>query len=343
MKNIGGSFSRIPLPDTCNHFLEDLTPPGGQLLHTMSGRCGIYAALLDHKKTDSRMIAYVPAYTCETVLAPYVKAGYSLVFYDIDRNMRPVFDSAVLERISVLALCGYYGFSGYDRSFVSECSRKGICILLDATHSIFSADGIDPHCDYAAGSFRKWLGVPCGGFVIKRKGAFGISLLPPEEQHVKWRKEWMDSSSEEKDTLFWKSEMTLRQTFDAFASDPESIDIIRRYPTDRLCSRRRNNYRYLLEHLTPSDMWEPVFPVLPEGVVPSHFTLYARDREALRLTLQRAGIRSTVYWPVGPFTDLSACPGARYIYDHVCSLPCDQRYEEEEMQEICRVLNVFVS
>ena len=144
----------------------------------MSGRCGIYRCLLDLAQRDTRKVAYVPMYTCETVLAPFLKAGYQLRFYEVDRQLHSVFDPAVLDEISVLSLCGYYGFSNYDHDFVRRCKDRGVTIFEDATHSILSADGIDPLCDYVAGSFRKWMGVPCGGFAIKYGDNVYSSELP---------------------------------------------------------------------------------------------------------------------------------------------------------------------
>ena len=89
------------------------------------------------------------------VLAPFLKAGYELLFYDVSRDLTPIFDERVLDRISVVNLCGYYGFCSYDREFIRKCSERGISIVEDTTHSIFSADGVDPHCDYVVGSMRK--------------------------------------------------------------------------------------------------------------------------------------------------------------------------------------------
>lgn len=353
MKKIGGSFPYINLSSEENQYLKNLTPQCGDLKYFMSGRCGIYYALTDHKMTTDRHVAYVPLYTCETVLAPFEKAGYELLFYDFDKDMTPRFDPAVLDKISIISICGYYGFSNYDREFVAECSRRGIAVIEDTTHSIFSADGVDPHCDYIAGSFRKWLGVPCGGFAIKTKGKFHAPVLPPLEEHVQWRKELFDLKSNtipdtleaqaqltaQCDDLFWKSEMKLRQVFDSFQSDEDSIKIMEYYPVKELQKKRRENYQYLLDHLTPTSSWSIVFPHLPEGTVPSHMTLYAANRDSFRETLLAHGISCTTYWPVGPLVSVDDYPETRYIYDHVCSIPCDQRYGAAEMQIICDVLN----
>ena len=119
MKVIGGMFP-LEKPGTGdNGYLASL---GGDAELFMSGRCALYACLEDIGGGSAGKTAYVPSYTCETVLAPYEKAGYRLRFYDIDpENMRPVFREGDLEGVSVMGLCGYYGFIRYDGSFPGVC------------------------------------------------------------------------------------------------------------------------------------------------------------------------------------------------------------------------------
>ena len=155
LKPLGGYFETEELVPEENRFFDQLTPEGGDLRFLMSGRCGILCALEDWKTGDSKRVAYVPSYTCGTVLAPYVKAGFRLKFYEVDRSMTPVWEDQALGEISVLNLCGYYGFSRYDRAFVQKCREQGICILEDSTHSVLSLDGISPDADYITGSLRK--------------------------------------------------------------------------------------------------------------------------------------------------------------------------------------------
>ena len=158
MREIGGYFPYIEEPDNKNHYLDGLCPPEGDLRFLMSGRCANYLALEDFKKQQPHPVAYVPLYTCETVIDPFVKAGYELIFYDFTKDMIPIFDESVLDKIHLISICGYYGFSGYDREFLKKCEERGICIIEDTTHSIFSADGIYEGCTYVVGSMRKWLG-----------------------------------------------------------------------------------------------------------------------------------------------------------------------------------------
>lgn len=349
MNTIGGFFCYDNAAEPEYNFFDTIRPKNGDLQFTMSGRCAIYYALNDLKQTDKRRVAYVPAYTCETVLAPFKKAGYRLIFYGISRDMTPIFDEKVLDEISVLSLCGYYGFCNYNREFVQKCAAKGIAVIEDTTHSIFSADGIDPYATYVVGSLRKWIGVLSGGFAIKTAGRFQPALLNADDLHLSLRrnaihlKQKADPDDTEKiklaNDLFWDAELMLRDIFDAHQSDEESLQIMQTFDYQRLINKRRSNYRYLLEHVKPSSEYTIVFPVLTQAAVPSHFTIYINRREQAQEYLKSLGIHSTAYWPKDPDINLEHLPETAYIYEHVLSLPCDQRYGEEEMERICQALN----
>lgn len=351
MKQIGGFFTYEPLLNAENRFWEKPELSGGDLKFFMSGRCANYYALEDILLTDTRRKAYVPVYTCETVLAPFIKAGYELLFYDVAKDLTPVFDEKVLETISVINLCGYYGFCSYDRDFIKKCSERGITIIEDTTHSIFSADGIDPYSDYVVGSLRKWIGVPAGGFAFKKKGAFTLPVRQPDKSHLSLR----CSSMEEKQKLlsagnghpdskameklngtFWDAEMMLRNIFDSYGSDEESEKILRRYDFEKLKKQRRSNYRYLLEHMPAHPQLTVIFLKLPEVTVPSHYTVYAKDRDMVQNYMSEHGIKTTAYWPKGPMVNTDGHGDADYIYKHILSFPCDQRYKDEDMEYICR-------
>lgn len=349
MKMIGGFFP-LEYKLSQDNFFDSVCHENWDLQFTMSGRCAIYHALNDLKKTDTRRVAYLPAYTCETVVAPYKKAGYQLYFYDVSRDMTPVFDERMLDRISVLSLCGYYGFCNYDRIFVKTCRSLGIAVIEDVTHSVFSADGMDGSCNYIVGSLRKWFGIAGGGFAIKTTGRFDSPLLPSHSTHLLLRDVSMSlkadalrNGSKElmamADQAFWDAEMMLRDEFDAFESETASSNLMIRFDYRDLAHKRRQNYQYLLDMVRTDRSFTIVFPELKEGIVPSHFTIYHPDRDRIKQQLQQESIQATVYWPVNGDVDLTRYPQAAYIYDHVLSLPCDQRYGKTAMKRIAAALN----
>lgn len=348
MEMTGGFYPCEDAGTKNTHFFDNICPPQGHLLYFMSGRCANYHALQDILITDKKRKAYVPAYTCETVLAPFRKSGYELVFYEVTRDMVPVFKESVLDQISVINLCGYYGFCHYDRSFIKKCSERGITILQDTTHSIFSADGIVPLCDYIVGSLRKWMGVFSGGFAIKTNGRFSSDLLKENSLHLSLRERAMELRKTDPDDekkmeaayqMFWDAEMMLREIFDSYASDQRSVSIIETYDYETLKRKRRENYRYLTEHLKPGNGLKAVFPRLTADAVPSHFSFYTEKRKDIQDYLKENRILSSVYWPKEPGLNLEGFPEAAYIYDHILSIPCDQRYDTSHMAYICDVIN----
>ena len=135
---------------------------------------------------------------------------------------------------------------------------------------------------------------------------------------------------------FWDAEMMLRRIFDSYGSDRDSEYIMRHYDFEQLKQRRRANYQYLLDHMPEHPQLTVIFPVLKKGTVPSHFTVYAEDRDMVQSYLAGRGIKTTTYWPQGPMVDTEGHDDAAYIYSHVLSFTCDQRYETEDMEYICR-------
>lgn len=136
--------------------------------------------------------------------------------------------------------------------------------------------------------------------------------------------------------------MRLRQIFDSYAGDENSEYILRHADFDSICHARRENYAALLNALTaPLHGIQPVFPELPEASVPSHFCLYAEKRDELQQYLADHQIRSTVYWPIGPLVHPQPESSVQYIYDHIVSLPCDQRFSSSDMQYVAQVLRDY--
>ena len=340
---IGGMFCLEQEPSGTQKFLENI---GTEMRWYMSGRCALYDCLLDLRSTDTKKLAYVPAYTCETVLSSYEKAGYALRFYDIDRNrLTPLFRTEDLSTVSVLAVCGYYGFSSYDSDFVRECKQTGIRVIQDTTHSVFSIDGHCPDADYYAASFRKWMGVACGGVAIKKEGRFSTSPpKAPDPRHLEGRYLAMEHRAQELKTndgtfdqkaseVFWETELRLREMFDTFGSDDTSKAILTQYDPLPLFEKRRNNYRTLLENLKESKQCQAVFSTLDESSCPSHFSFYSEDREKTMRQLEENNIKSTVYWPIPPqIKHLERFPQAEWVYGHIVSVQMDQRYSEQDMQ-----------
>lgn len=342
MANLGGMFTLEKL-GSCDNYNDNNT------IFAMSGRCAIYTCLKDLNAKEGS-IAYVPAYTCETVLSCYVKAGYNLRYYDVvPEGMVPLFKEEDLDGVSVINVCGWFGFLTYDHEFIKKCAEKGITILFDTTHSPLY---YDPLSTYAAGSLRKWMGIAAGGVAKKLNGPFTVEMLDAESQHMKGRYSSMDLRSKALETndnkynemasnVFWETELRLRKIFDAYKSDEKSIEIAKHFDFDAMRQIRRRNFTILSENAKPNG-WEPVFTTLGDDDIPSHYTIYCADRADMEKYLDQNNVKHTAFWPQPPMIDdISKYPGAKYINTHVLSVQLDQRWNEEDMHQLISILNIY--
>ena len=111
----------------------------------------------------------MPGYMCDTVFIPFVKEGWELCFYHIDKNMKA--DREELEALiwdeqpGLLFIHDYYGLDTWKelRLFLSQCRHKNILIMEDVTQAYYL--NVDTEADYVIGSLRKWYAIPDGGFV----------------------------------------------------------------------------------------------------------------------------------------------------------------------------------
>ena len=347
---IGGFFPYSSLPEEENNYVSRMCPGADDILHLMSGRCAIYLCLRDIMKTDQKRAAYLPAYTCETVSGCFVKAGYEIFYYDFDHSLTPKFDENLIPKISFLMICGYYGFSAFDIEFVKKCRRNNVVVMQDMTHTAFSP--ACPETDYLAVSLRKWMGVASGGLAVKRSGKFSVSPIPADEVHLGIRRTALgkrekyeltgdESLNKESADAFWKAEFMVREIFDMQAGDEESFKTILHYPLDESIRKRRENFAYLLKNLPENPAVRPVFTGLPDDVCPMFFPFLVDGRDALMKHLADSRIPPKVYWPVPPFIEIEKYPGAQYIYAHVMSISCDQRFDIADMERVVEVFRDF--
>ena len=349
---IGGFFPYEETRPEENGYMNLVCPDAGDVRHLMSGRCAIYLCLQDSMTEDRKRTAYLPAYTCETVSGCFVKAGYQIYYYDVDEHLAPLFDESLIGEISFLLICGYYGYSTFDLDFVKKCRTQGVTVMQDTTHTAFSPEGACPETDYVAVSLRKWMGVASGGLAFKREGKFKVSPLPADDEHLKTRdhalktrQEYEKSNDEslnkESADAFWKAEFMLRGIFDMQEGDEASLYTIRHYPLKEASEKRRENYKYLLAHLPENSSVRPVFPELPDDVCPMFFPFLVDGRASLMEHLASRQIPPKVYWPVPPFIQIEDCPHAQYVYEHIMSISCDQRFSITNMKRVVKAFEEY--
>ncbi len=351
-------------------------------VYTASCREAIALALksLEEHREDIPKRCLLPAYMCDSVFIPFVRAGWELHFYHIDKRLA-VRAEELCRRIDevrpgLLFIHPYYGVDTWKavRPLFRGWKAQGICIMEDVTQSYY-LDGAGAEADYVVGSLRKWYPVPDGGFVASKEW-IPDKWLEGEAAYVKMRLEALEEkwrylngagssvsvskSLEERQKIKAKfleknreaeGELDRYQGITGLSHTAEHI--LKETDEEAAKERRRENYRYLYGKLCGKTRFSPVLQMgeegagmgtgstREEGAAPLYFAVYVKEREKLQEYLRERDIYAPVLWPVGTENGGDLSEDETYIYGHILALPMDQRYGMEEMRRIAEVMEEY--
>lgn len=320
----------------------------GQVTLTSSGRGALSLCLEQITPQIKRVL--LPAYICESVIDPFEKAGYELVFYDLNMDLTPRLEDSQLPEIGVFLHMGYFGFpTNRDLTAVlAKLKSKSVIIIEDVTHSLFSPQPLFPN-DFVLGSIRKWLGIASGGFLASKQ-RIDVELADPPTGFIEKRKlglalksSYLKMAEPALKEIFFKAfqeaEAFLDQDPGAYGIDEQSQGELNKLAVADLCDRRAENFNYLQAQLSQVEGIELVFKDPTEIYCPLFCPIYVvAERTKLQGDLTAQGIYCPVHWPVPATLDSKLHPAMMKLYQSVLSIPCDQRYGREAMERIIKAI-----
>jgi len=345
--------------NTIEDFTNDSTPKWlekyGNLQLTSSGR-GALTLILSQLDVKEKT-AYLPAYICESVLRVFINLGYKCYFYGITKEMIPDMKRFVNRNVGVFLHMGYYGYGTNSilNNLLNDYKNKSTVIIEDVTHTLFSNLPQNANNTYYFGSLRKWLGLPSGGFAGSKNSQLFCELLESKDSFKETRKKALllkgmymkgdtSISKEAYLQLFRQAEAIIDIDYAAYYIDDISMGILNSLNSRNLLSTRRRNYQVLLEGLRDVNQIEAVLPYLPRDVCPFFFPAYTkRLRENLLNELKKVNIFCPIHWPKSSILDERLDAETNDIYDSIFSIPCDQRYGENDMIEIISALKTIMN
>lgn len=352
IKEIGGEFwinknEPIGNSDEMPSWLKKF----GNVLLTTSGR-GSLSLLLDQGKPKIKK-ALLPSYICDSVILPFKQKGYELSYYDVDKYLKPIdIDFIKNNNAGIFLHMGYFGFSTNDvlTDLIPSLKSESVITIEDVTHTLFTKQNKPMVSDFAIGSIRKWLGIPCGGFIASNEmlqfelSDANFEFINTRRSSLHQKFEYMDSGNKSiKSTYlsgFNKAEHMLNVDFKPYKIDLESEMIIKDLDYKNLQSSRQSNYRFLLKHLRDVDGIEVIFNGLQNDTTPLFFPVYVKNnRDELRRKLIESDIYCPVHWPLPRQVSGHLNITTKNIYDSILSIPCDQRYQIEDMR---RMINEII-
>jgi hypothetical protein len=316
--------------------------------YVLSGRTAIDLIIQDILKTRKIRNVYMPAWCCDSMLAPFVARGIDIKFYDI--SLAESADTAEILcdfcdfRENIFYVTNYFGYENtLPVETVKKYKEQGSIILYDRTHSFLMEN--DPYlalADYSFASIRKWMGV-IGGAVVKGVKDCQLkpcSYLACKEKAMRMKRAFIegDTSIDKQAFLNLYSEFGhhLAEDYQNYEMDDLSYAIYKIEDLSAMRRKRRENAKYLHDNLQGvkfiGEFTEKAVPLF----VPIFFET-TEQRNAVRKKLIEAQIYCPIHWPKP--AQIPADCEANKIYDTELSLICDQRYNVEDMQRIVAIMN----
>lgn len=309
MREIGGymGFERYSLP----------------MLHegAVALNCGRNALAYLIRAKEIRHI-YLPQFLCETVGEVCWRAQISVTYYHVTEDFLP--EEFVLADGAWLYVVNYYGQIGNEQ--IAALAQKHGRIIVDNAQAYFQLPvaGID-----TLYTCRKFFGVPDGAFLY----------TDAREEETLER----DESFERMRHILGRFERGAPEFYqDSVANDRAFIgspvramsrlteNLLRGIDYEAVKARRTSNFRFLHENLGECNILQLK---IPEGAF--MYPLYVADGARVRKEMQRKKIYVPTLWP-----NVLELPDSleRKYAENILPLPCDQRYDEEDMRAMLVVL-----
>ena len=313
-------------------------------------RSGI-AAILDALSPGGS--ALVPAFTCHSVVNPFLQRGYEVIGYSVNSDLSIDWDCirtlAAEYHPKVILLHGYFGFEYATGSAagINELRKNGCVIIDDFTQNMFSDIG-RIQSDYIVGSIRKWLPIPDGAFVsqltfdglVEDKDLTDakVSAMRAKYRYI------FDGVGNKADfmNLYKAAEELLDSRKEPFAMSSYSRSVISTLDKLRFCQTRRKNYSYLACRLARHNAIEVIHPDLSSTETPFMLPVMVRhNRGDLQKYLAMRGVYPTIIWKCPDELEENISPLSKSIYDNILCFHIDQRYDLDDMKMVADITDNY--
>lgn len=312
---------------------------------TGSGRGAIRVALSHATENGFRRIL-LPSYLCASVAAAVEASGLEIAYYSITDGLR--IDAEHIREVAtpqtLVFVIEYFGWPTAD-DVLASCARS---LLVDVSHSISShrlRQLSERDCMVVA-SLRKIYPLPDGGVFACNSDTKAPILLPdsPESnlESMVLKSMYETNQGVCKD-LFLEASRAYEEGLDKHCIEPYSMsamsrEAIEHIPVDSGAAVRSDNYRRLSQQLGGLSKVRPLYPELPDQVIPLCMPLVCDNREMLKTWLISRGIYPPVHWVLPETISGSGYHFAHRLSAREISLPCDSRYGKVEMDFVAQAV-----
>lgn len=276
---------------------------------------------------------YLPFFMCQTVFEACKQVNVDVEFYHINKAFEIELEKEVVDGEYVY-IVNYYGILNIDK--IQQYKKIYKNIIVDNTHSFFMEPVKDVDTIY---SCRKFFGVPDGAYLHTKGNRRAYELLDTDisfdkTKHLLGRYE---KNASEYYNQFKKAENDLaREPIKKMSLLTQNL--LRGIDYKKVAIKRGKNYALLHEALKNNNQLYKICMSIGDG--PFMYPYY-NDRS---IGLKEYLIKKKIYIPT-LWSDLPQGLGEntieKNILKNIIPLPCDQRYDENDMGYILHVIEEF--
>ena len=349
MREYGSEHPSIVLPDG---YFEGLKKYGRELTYLRTGREALMYASCNCKPGKEAVIL-CPAYCCWSMTAPYEFTGWTVVSYRLNEDL--TIDETYLEgllrgcRPDAILTMNFYG-SADTRAAIAKVKAYNdkITIIEDFSHCTFCLDKIfNEQVDYYVTSIRKSIGVCDGALVLSKKStnrhyigadASDFGTLRYGAQKMKGRYAF-SKSLDDKDVFLSElrqGEEMIDKLDGVHPISEISEKMIASINGDEIAFARRENMKHLWTLLNRKIKMIPGLERSFDGA-PFSLPILVENRDAIQKKLAQKGVYAPVLWPIDEKAR-KTCEISAYVSDHMLSIPIDQRYNYDDIEDIASII-----
>lgn len=301
--------------------------------------------LIKSLELGEKSYVLLPSYLCESVLVPFGKFGVKYGFYKVDGNLRIVLNDLKRKleknKPDLLFVIHYFGVEQPKIGEIKRlCEKNEVKLVEDQVQSFLSSYPVAG--DYMFNSYRKFLPVPDGAFLL---GNFDrkIGLEKPNKSYVKTRLYAGLLKNFGFMKPFWKKRFVNSEEYLIDLGGLNKMSRISKYLLNRIdfraiVERRRKNYLYLVNKLRDVGF---LYPEISKSVCPLGCPILVDDRDEVRKILIKNKIYCPVHWKLPSDVDREEFRDSWRVSDSILTIPIDQRYGLKDMKRIVDVLSKF--
>jgi len=341
-----GELSRLPI----DNFSPTLK---SKKMWLDTGRSAIYAALKTIISQGGSRIAWLPAYSCESIVLAFEALEFDVNYYSMGEDLQT--PSGLPEDIEnqTLLFIHYFGKSNsvMENWLRKKKTEQTVYVIEDAVQACFNKN-LGEVGDFVVSSLRKFTEQPDGGLLCSDFSFEPIELEPVDENFVSKKivaklLRGMDKNESLYLELFNESETKLNNTVTPRHMSWFSKYLMRRIDINEVKSKRVNNYQSLCSRFKSdknfSEKIKPLFGNFEETEVPLGFPvkIKASQRNSFRKYLANKQIYCPIHWVLDHLTPVKNLEADIKLSEEILTLPIDQRMGEAHLDYMWTVLQDY--